>query len=80
MITSCTMGRSGVSDTPSSKPAPTTPRVAKLGKAGTLKSDADSPLPVQNSRLSIDRTSPRSVTSKPTITRTSVRVSTPDVC
>ncbi|KAL2930907.1 hypothetical protein RDABS01_036317, partial [Bienertia sinuspersici] len=70
------MGRSGVSDTPSSKPAPTTPRVAKLGnKAGSLKSDADTPSPVQNSRLSIDRTSPRTVTSKPTITR---RVSTPE--
>ncbi|XP_057535135.1 WEB family protein At3g02930, chloroplastic-like isoform X2 [Amaranthus tricolor] len=72
------MGRSGLSDTPSSKTGRTTPRVAKLGKPGSLKSDADSPSLIPNPRLSIDRTSPRSVTSKPTITRTPIRLSTPE--
>ncbi|XP_057548540.1 WEB family protein At5g16730, chloroplastic-like [Amaranthus tricolor] len=70
--------KSGLYETPASKPAPNTPRVAKLGKPGSNKSDADSPSPVTNSRLSIDRTSPRTVTSKPTITRSSTRLSTPE--
>ncbi|GAB4858157.1 hypothetical protein Ancab_009554 [Ancistrocladus abbreviatus] len=67
--------KSSLSDNPSHKAPPATPRVAKVSK-GVTKSDADSPSPAQNPRLSIDR-SPRSVTSKPTVDRRLSRVSTP---
>ncbi|CAK7333651.1 unnamed protein product [Dovyalis caffra] len=59
--------RSGLSETPPSKPSPATPRVSKLSR-GVAKSESDSPSPLQSSRLSIDR-SPRSISSKPTVDR-----------
>lgn len=40
------------------------------------KSDADSPSPLQNPRVSVDR-SPKSVTSKPTVDRRAPKVATP---
>ncbi|XP_065852191.1 WEB family protein At5g16730, chloroplastic-like [Euphorbia lathyris] len=66
--------KSGLSETPS-KATPATPRVSKLSR-GVTKSDPDSPSPVQNSRLSIDR-SPRSITSKPIADRRSSKIITP---
>lgn len=67
--------KSTLSDTPNSKPSPATPRVSKLGR-GVAKSETDSPSPLHNPRISVDR-SPRSVASKPTIERRSPKVSTP---
>ncbi|XP_074269027.1 WEB family protein At3g02930, chloroplastic-like [Silene latifolia] len=66
--------RTGLFQTPVSKPSPTTPK-SKLGSSASLKSDADSPSP--NPRFSIDRASPKTVTSRP-VSRSSSRVSTPD--
>ncbi|XP_010935030.1 WEB family protein At3g02930, chloroplastic [Elaeis guineensis] len=65
--------KSGLSDTPNSKTTPATPRVSKLGRAGSTRSDSASPSPVQKPRFSVDR-SPKSVESKPA-TKTST---TPD--
>ncbi|PON77565.1 WEB family [Parasponia andersonii] len=58
------------------KASPATPRVNKPSSRGIAKSESDSPSPLQNSRLSVDR-SPRSVTSKPTIDRRSPKLTTP---
>ncbi|XP_031277106.1 WEB family protein At3g02930, chloroplastic-like [Pistacia vera] len=68
-----TKSKSSLSETPS-KPSPATPRVSKLSR-GVAKSEADSPSPLQNARLSVDR-SPRSTNSKPTIDRRSPKVTT----
>ncbi|KAF9661317.1 hypothetical protein SADUNF_Sadunf19G0055500 [Salix dunnii] len=64
--------RSGLSETPPSKPSPATPRVSLLSR-GVAKSESDSPSPLQSSRLSVDR-SPRSINSKPTIDRRTPKV------
>ncbi|KAK9705961.1 hypothetical protein RND81_07G095400 [Saponaria officinalis] len=66
--------KTGLFQTPVSKPSPTTPR-GKLGSSASLKSDGDSPSP--NPRFSIDRASPKTVTPRP-VSRSSSRVSTPD--
>lgn len=67
--------RTGLMETPRSKPSPPPPRVSKLNAA---KSDGTSSSPVPNTRLSLDRSSPsQTVNSKPS-SRTS-RVPTPDV-
>ena len=68
------MNRSALSETPN-KASPATPRVSKPGR-GVAKSESDSPSPLQNSRLSVDR-SPRTVTSKPAIERRSPKIATP---
>ncbi|KAJ1391209.1 WEB family protein [Sesbania bispinosa] len=58
------------------KASPATPRVSKLSK-GVSKPDSDSPSPLQNSRLSAEK-SPRSLNSKPIAERKSPRpTSTP---
>ncbi|XP_061354425.1 WEB family protein At3g02930, chloroplastic-like [Gastrolobium bilobum] len=58
------------------KASPATPRVSKLSK-GVSKSESESPSPLQNSRLSAER-SPRSLNSKSTAERKSPRpTSTP---
>ncbi|KAM1055068.1 hypothetical protein ACFX1X_002357 [Malus domestica] len=69
--------KSTVSDTPKkASPAATPPpRLSKLGR-GVAKSESDSPSPLQNSRLSVDR-SPRSVKSKPALERRSPKITTP---
>ncbi|MED6218059.1 hypothetical protein PIB30_023439 [Stylosanthes scabra] len=60
----------------SNKASPVTPRVSKLSK-GVPKSEAESPSPLQASRLSAER-SPRTVNSKPNVERKSPRpVTTP---
>ncbi|KAJ6291193.1 hypothetical protein OIU76_023285 [Salix suchowensis] len=64
--------KSGLSETPPSKPSPATPRVSQLSR-GVSKSESDSPYPLQSSRLSVDR-SPRSINSKPTIDRRTPKV------
>ncbi|XP_072962528.1 uncharacterized protein [Typha angustifolia] len=69
--------KSGLSEASNNKRAPETPRVSKVGRAGSLKSEANSPSPVQNPRHSVDR-SPRSVDSKPAVERRSPKISTPD--
>jgi len=69
------LNRSTLSETPH-KASPATPRVSRPTSRGVAKSESDSPSPLQNSRLSVDR-SPRSVTSKPTIERRSPKVATP---
>lgn len=70
-----TKSKSTVSETPNSKASPATPRVNKFNR-GVTKSDADSPSPLQNSsRLSVDK-SPRTVTSKPTVERKSIKLAT----
>ncbi|OWM79394.1 hypothetical protein CDL15_Pgr022806 [Punica granatum] len=63
------MSRSSLSETPTSKGSPATPRVARISRNVT-KSDPDAPSPLQNRRLSVDR-SPRTVTSKPALDRRS---------
>ncbi|GAB2264929.1 hypothetical protein Dimus_000001 [Dionaea muscipula] len=69
--------KSGLSDNATNKAAPATPKVAKTNRGVVVsKSDADSPSPLQNPRLSMDR-SPRSVNSKPSADRRSSRISTP---
>ncbi|PIM98421.1 hypothetical protein CDL12_29098 [Handroanthus impetiginosus] len=70
-----TKPKSALSETPNAKVSPATPRVTKSSR-GLAKSDADSASPLQNSRLSVDR-SPRSVPSKPTVDRRSPKLSTP---
>ncbi|KAK7855630.1 WEB family protein At5g16730, chloroplastic [Quercus suber] len=69
-----TKSKSALSETPN-KASPATPRVSKPGR-GVAKSESDSPSPLQNSRLSVDR-SPRTVTSKPAIERRSPKIATP---
>ncbi|XP_011012023.1 PREDICTED: WEB family protein At3g02930, chloroplastic-like [Populus euphratica] len=64
--------KSGLSETPPSKPSPATPRVSQLSR-GVAKSESDSLSPLQSSRLSVDR-SPRSINSKPTIDRRTPKV------
>jgi len=66
------LNRSGLSETPPSKPSPATPRVSQLSR-GVAKSESDSLSPLQSSRLSVDR-SPRSINSKPTIDRRTPKV------
>ncbi|KAG1354262.1 WEB family protein, chloroplastic [Cocos nucifera] len=68
--------KSGLSEASNNKSTPATPRVSKLGRAGSVKSDADSPSPQQNPRLSVDR-SPRSADSKHAVERRSPKISTP---
>jgi hypothetical protein len=71
------LNRSTLSETPhKASPATPTPRVSRPASRGVAKSESDSPSPLQNSRLSVDR-SPRSVTSKPTIERRSPKLATP---
>ncbi|OAY41770.1 WEB family protein At5g16730, chloroplastic [Manihot esculenta] len=65
--------KSGLSETPT-KASPATPRVSKLGRAATK--EPDSPAPLQSSRFSVER-SPRSVNSRPTIERRSIKVTPP---
>ncbi|KAK1285699.1 WEB family protein [Acorus calamus] len=65
--------KSSLSET-SNKLSPATPRVNKLGRTPS-KTDPNSHSPLQNSRLSVDR-SPRSADSKPTIDRRSPKIST----
>ncbi|PSS04571.1 WEB family protein [Actinidia chinensis var. chinensis] len=67
--------RSSLSEPSNNKASPATPRVSKLTR-GVAKSDADSPSPLQNPRLSVDR-SPRSINSKPTVDRRSPKLATP---
>ncbi|KAL5837077.1 hypothetical protein ACOSQ3_014246 [Xanthoceras sorbifolium] len=68
--------KSSLSETPSKSTTPATPRVSKPSR-GVTKSEPDLHSPLQNSRLSVDR-SPRSINSKPTIDRRSPKVtSTP---
>ncbi|XP_008796253.1 putative WEB family protein At1g65010, chloroplastic [Phoenix dactylifera] len=74
MLTS--KSKSGLSEASNNKTTPATPRVSKLGRAGSVKSEVDSPSPQQNPRLSIDR-SPRSADSKPTVERRSPKIGTP---
>ncbi|KAL3518985.1 hypothetical protein ACH5RR_021574 [Cinchona calisaya] len=64
--------------TPNSKASPATPRVSKVinSKGGVTKSAADSPSPLQTTRISVER-SPRSITSKPTIERKPTKLGTP---
>lgn len=66
---------STLSETSNNKASPATPRVSKLSR-GVTKAEPDSPSPLQNSRLSVDR-SPRSINSKPTVERRSPKVTTP---
>ncbi|XP_008799393.2 WEB family protein At3g02930, chloroplastic-like [Phoenix dactylifera] len=56
--------KSGLSDTPINKTTPATPRVSKLSRAGSTRSDSALPSPVQKRRLSVDR-SPKSVDRSP---------------
>lgn len=72
--------RSGLSEASSNKTTPATPRVSKIGRAGSAKTDSDLPSPMQIPRLSIDR-SPRSIESKPAVERRATKMSStpPDV-
>ncbi|GFS45784.1 WEB family protein [Actinidia rufa] len=67
--------KSSLSEPSNNKASPATPRVSKLTR-GVAKSDADSPSPLQNPRLSVDR-SPRSINSKPTVDRRTPKIATP---
>ncbi|GFZ15951.1 WEB family protein [Actinidia rufa] len=69
------LNRSSLSEPSNNKASPATPRVSKLTR-GVAKSDADSPSPLQNPRLSVDR-SPRSINSKPTVDRRTPKIATP---
>ncbi|CAN4085533.1 unnamed protein product [Withania somnifera] len=71
-----TKSKSTLGENPN-KSTPATPRdrASKLSR-GLSKSDADSPSPLQNSRLSVEK-SPRSVTSKTSVERRSPKISTP---
>ncbi|KAL2329255.1 hypothetical protein Fmac_022682 [Flemingia macrophylla] len=62
--------RTNLSENPN-KASMATPKGSKAGRL-VYKSDSDSKVPLQNSRLSVER-SPRSVNSKPTIERKSPR-------
>ncbi|XP_019413435.1 PREDICTED: WEB family protein At3g02930, chloroplastic-like [Lupinus angustifolius] len=67
--------RSNLSETPN-KASLATPRVSRVSR-GVSKTESDSPSPLQNSRLSVER-SPRSANSKPILDRKSPRLtSTP---
>lgn len=63
----------------SNKAPPATPKVSKVSKPVT-KSASESPSPLQNSRLSVEK-SPRSVNSKPAVERKSAKATAtpPDV-
>lgn len=65
--------RTGLMETPRSKPSPPPPR---LTKSSVTKSDGSSPSSVHSTRLSLDR-SPQSVNSKPSPDRRTARVPTP---
>lgn len=58
------------------KTSPATPRVSKLGR-GVSKPESESPSPLQTSRLSAEKASPRSLNSKPIAERKSPRPTTP---
>ncbi|CAI8589441.1 unnamed protein product [Vicia faba] len=58
------------------KTSPATPRVSKLGR-GVSKPESESPSPLQASRLSAEKSSPRSLNSKPIADRKSPRPTTP---
>ncbi|XP_004511414.1 WEB family protein At3g02930, chloroplastic-like [Cicer arietinum] len=58
------------------KTSPATPRVSKLGR-GVTKPESESPSPLQTSRLSAEKSSPRSLNSKPVVERKSPRPTTP---
>ena len=64
-----------LSEPSNNKASPATPKVSRLTR-GVAKSDADSPSPLQNPRLSVDR-SPRTNNSKPTVDRRSPKLATP---
>ncbi|KAK1325752.1 WEB family protein [Acorus calamus] len=66
--------KSSLSETSNNKSSPVTPRVSKLGRTPS-KTDSNSRSPLQNPRLSIDR-SPKSGDPKPTVHRRSPKVST----
>ncbi|XP_039141872.1 WEB family protein At3g02930, chloroplastic-like isoform X2 [Dioscorea cayenensis subsp. rotundata] len=66
--------KSGLSEASSNKTTPATPRVSKIGRAGSAKTDSDLPSPMQIPRLSIDR-SPRSIESKPAVERRATKMS-----
>ncbi|XP_043695191.1 WEB family protein At3g02930, chloroplastic-like isoform X1 [Telopea speciosissima] len=61
--------RSSLPEASLNKTSPATPKVNKVSRT-VAKSDTDSPSPLQNSRLSVER-SPKSADSKPTIDRRS---------
>ncbi|KAJ0989945.1 hypothetical protein J5N97_008301 [Dioscorea zingiberensis] len=65
--------KSGLSEASSNKTTPATPRVSKIGRVGSTKTDSDSPSPMQIPRLSVDR-SPRSVESKPAVDRRASKI------
>ncbi|CDY14274.1 BnaA08g14050D [Brassica napus] len=65
--------KTGLMETPRSKPSPPPPR---LTKSSVTKSDGSSPSSVHSTRLSLDR-SPQSVNSKPSPDRRTARVPTP---
>ncbi|CAI9785549.1 unnamed protein product [Fraxinus pennsylvanica] len=72
-----TKSKSGASETHNKRASPATPVVSKSSR-GVAKSDADSASPLQNSRLSVDRSSIL-VTPKPVVDRRSSKPSnTPD--
>ncbi|KAK2371887.1 WEB family protein, chloroplastic [Trifolium repens] len=58
------------------KTSPATPRVSKLGR-GVSKPESETPSPLQTSRLSAEKSSPRSLNSKPIAERKSPRPTTP---
>ncbi|KAK4362780.1 hypothetical protein RND71_018021 [Anisodus tanguticus] len=71
-----TKSKSTLGENPTrSTPATPRDRASKLSR-GLSKSDADSPSPLQNSRIPVEK-SPRSVTSKPSVERRSPKISTP---
>ncbi|XP_058778421.1 WEB family protein At3g02930, chloroplastic-like [Vicia villosa] len=60
------------------KTSPATPRVSKLGRGVSKpESDSPSPSPLQATRLSAEKASPRSLNSKPIAERKSPRPTTP---
>ncbi|KAK6936517.1 WEB family [Dillenia turbinata] len=79
-MTRMDLSRSALSEAPNTKTSPATPKVSRLSR-GVTKTEPDSPASLQKSRLSIDRSSPRSVNSKPTppsaVERRTPRLSTP---
>ncbi|XP_060971245.1 WEB family protein At3g02930, chloroplastic-like isoform X2 [Cannabis sativa] len=60
---------------PSTKVSPATPRVGR--PRGIAKSESDSPSPLQNSRLSLDRSPRPAVAAKPAVDRRSPKLTTP---
>ncbi|CAA2983507.1 WEB family At3g02930, chloroplastic-like [Olea europaea subsp. europaea] len=69
-----TKSKSAASETHNKTASPATPGVSKSSR-GVAKSDADSASPLQNSRLSVDR-SPKLITPKPVVDRRSPKLST----